>query len=87
MALKREPLLTTPKVLDSPSGEQYFRSPLMDAHLPYLFKKMLGDLLDTLVPYRNQVSETSTSLKKIYFLKYDPNYFLNLLLESIDTQA
>ena len=55
MDSRRELLLTTPRALDSPSGELFFRSPVMDAHQPSLFTRTLGDLPDTHVPCRNQV--------------------------------
>ena len=53
-------LLTTPKALDSPSGEPSFRSLLMAAHLPSHSRRTPGDLLDTLVPCRSQVRHTHT---------------------------
>jgi hypothetical protein len=56
MASKREPPPTTLKVLDSPSGEQSYKSLVMAAHLLYPFRRTHGVLLDMLVPYRNQVS-------------------------------
>ena len=55
MDSRREPLPTTPRAPDSPSGELFSRSPLMDAHLLYPSRRMPGDLPDTPVPSRNQV--------------------------------
>ena len=52
------PPLTTPRALDSPSGEPYSRSQPMAAHPPYHSMRTHGDSLDMLVPYRNQVRRT-----------------------------
>jgi hypothetical protein len=49
------PLLTTPRALDSPSGEQSYRSPLTDALPPFLSRRTHGALPDTPVPSRSQV--------------------------------
>ena len=55
MASRSALLPTTLRALDSPSGEPFFRSHPMDAHLPSHSRRTPGDLPDTPVPFRSQV--------------------------------
>ena len=70
MASRREPPPTTPRAPDSPSGELFSRSPLMDAHLLYPSRRMPGDLPDTPVPSRSQVRKLKFNIDSDVNKKY-----------------
>jgi hypothetical protein len=65
MASRSALLPTTPRALDSPSGEPFFRLHPMDAHLPSPSRRTPGGLPDTPVPCRSQVRALSLTTAEL----------------------